>query len=354
MCNTGLSKKILHYIISFYLHYVKQNIKKNSEYFGFFQKTLQKRAFGLYCNKNPPRRDTVSFTKHSKNGIIYYTSSLFDKHGIPHFFAAKHGGKSGGDFFSLNISTSRRDRHGNADSIGNVEKNLSLGLELLGSFPERACMMKQIHSADIERAEISCAKVFCGKGDFQPCDGIFAEKGDIADTLCVKTADCVPVLVYDVKNDVAMALHAGWRGTVGNICGKAVAKLNELHDDAQVIAAIGPCILDCCYEVNSLVYDAATKACELSDNAKEACILPSEIEKCFTKRYFADGEQKFRVSLSSLNKVFLESAGVPSENIDSAELCTCCHRDGGEEIFFSHRASGGFSGTQMSVVKLKN
>ena len=329
-------------------------LKKQTDIFGFFQKTLQNRPFGLYCNKIHSRRVSVSFAKHSKNGIIYYTSSLFDKYGIPHFFAAKHGGKSSGDFFSLNISASRRDRYGNPDSLGNVEKNLSLGLEILGSMPERTCMMKQIHSADIERANISCAQAFCGKGEFQPCDGIFSEKGDPADTLCVKTADCVPVLVYDIKHDVAMALHAGWRGTVGNICGKAAAKLKGLHADAEVIAAIGPCILDCCYEVNSLVYDAATKACNSSDDVKESRFLRSEVEKCFTKKYFADGEQKFRVSLAELNRVFLEHAGVATENIDTASLCTCCHRDGGEEIFFSHRASGGFSGTQMSVVKLRD
>lgn len=290
----------------------------------------------------------MSFEKHTKNGIIYYTSSLFDSFGIPHFFAAKHGGKSSGAFFSLNISTSRIDETGLPDSIANVRENLALGLELLGSDEERTCMMKQIHSSQIENARISCRDAFDEKGAFQPCDGVFAARGAQIDTLCVKTADCVPVLLYDTKNDVAMALHAGWRGTVANICGKAVRRMKELHPDANIIAAIGPCILDCCYEVNSTVYDAVLK------NVAEACILSQNVEKCFTKRYFCDGEQKFRVSLPALNRVFLENAGVKSEKIDVSELCTCCHREDGREMFFSHRASGGFSGTQMSAIRLRN
>ncbi len=289
----------------------------------------------------------MSFKKHTKNGIIYYTSSLFDKADIPHFFAARYGGISRGDFFSLNVSTSRKDKNGNPDSIANIRENLSRGLALVGSCEESTCMMKQIHSSEIEKASVSCVEVFDRCGDFQPCDGVFARKGMQTDTLCVKTADCVPVLLYDTKNDVAAALHAGWRGTVGNICGKAVQKIKELHPDAHIIAAIGPCILECCYEVNSVVYDAAMK------NVEEFGILSNDVEKCFVSRYFADGEDKYRVSLPKLNRLFLESAGVRSKDIDEAELCTCCHREDGKEIFFSHRAQKGFSGTQMSVVRVR-
>jgi len=289
----------------------------------------------------------VSFEKHEKNGILYFTSSLFDGFGIPHFFAAKRGGVSENDFASLNVSTNRKNRDGKTDSIENVRQNLARGLALVGSDEKRACMIKQIHSANIEKAQVSCAECFDGRGDFQPCDGVFAHKGLAYDTLAVKTADCVPVLLYDTKNDVAFALHAGWRGTVGNICGRAVEKMKELFADAEIIAAIGPCIMECCYEVNSVVYDAAIKC------GKSVNILSKEVERSFPTRYMAQGEQKYRVSLSALNRILLEKAGVKSENIDEARICTCCHTDGDGEIFFSHRASGGFSGTQMSVVRLR-
>lgn len=307
----------------------------------------------------------MSFEKHEKNEIMYFTSSLFDGFDIPHFFAAKRGGVSGGAFGSLNVSTSRRDEKGRTDTPFNVRQNLARGLALVGADEKCACMMRQIHSANIEKAQVSCADCFDGRGDFQPCDGVFAHKGMPYDTLAVKTADCVPVLLYDTKNDVAMALHAGWRGTVGNICGRAVEKMKELFADAEIVAAIGPCIMDCCYEVNDVVYDAAMKSCQIVNkmsndvdgvaaiNYESVNKMSNDVEKCFPVRYFADGERKYRVSLSALNRLFLENAGVKSENIDEARICTCCHTDEDGAVFFSHRASGGFSGTQMSVVRLK-
>lgn len=278
--------------------------------------------------------------------MVYYTSPLFDRWKIPHFFAAKRGGVSEGDFSSLNISTSRKDKNGNADSIENVRKNLEIGLNIVNSNEKNSVMMKQIHSSIVQKAEISCLSGFA-KGDFQPCDGVFAVKGMQTDTLCIKTADCVPILLYDTKNDTACALHAGWRGTVDNICGKAVEKMKELHKNAEIVAAIGPCIQECCYEVNNLVFSKTVETCA------ELGISYKKLDTCFPKKYFADGEEKFRVSLSSLNRLFLENAGVNPENIDESGLCTCCHTDDDGAVFFSHRASCGFSGTQMSVVKIK-
>ena len=289
----------------------------------------------------------MSFQKHTKNGIIYYTCDLFDKAKIPHFFAASRGGVSEGDFSSLNISTSRKGKNGCPDKIENVRKNLSLGLDIVGSCENKAVMMKQIHSSDVQKATTNCTSAFEGS-DFQPCDGVFATRGMDTDTLCVKTADCVPVLLYDTKNDTACAIHAGWRGTCDNICGKAVEKMKSLYPDADVIAAIGPCILDCCYEVNEIVYD------KVMQTANSIGISKEKVEECFPKKYFADGEEKFRVSLPKINRMFLEKAGVAPENIEESGLCTCCHKDMHGNLFFSHRASHGFSGTQMSIIKVRD
>ncbi len=289
----------------------------------------------------------MSFVKHEKNGVLYYTSSLFDKFSIPHFFASKRGGVSGGDFCSLNISSNRKNRSGKTDDISNIRKNLNIGLDIVGKNEGGCTLMKQIHSAQIEKACISAKAVFDGKGDFGACDGIFTMKGMQFDTLCTKTADCVPVLLYDTENDVAFALHAGWRGTVSNICGRAVEKMRELNCNANIVAAIGPCICDCCYEVNDTVYNAAREMCQ------KLCIPLEKCDECFPKKYFADGENKYRAALSSLNRLFLENAGVLPQNIDEAHICTCCHADEQGSVFFSHRASGGFSGTQMSVIGIR-
>lgn len=301
----------------------------------------------------------MAYKRHEKNGMVYYTSPLFDEYEIPHFFASRRGGVSAGDFESLNISYSRKNSCGFADSPKNICENLRRGLSLIGSSPECCAMMNQIHSAVVETAMGCCgsaeADAFDGKKEFQACDGLIVHaqrgqnlKDSEIDTLCVKTADCVPVLIYDIRNDVACALHAGWRGTVGAICMNAVRLMKKMNEDAELVAAIGPCIGGCCYEVNDAVYTAAIDAAEKND------IPAAEIEKCFLSRYCACGENKYKASLSSLNRTFLHCAGIPMKNISDSKLCTCCASDEHGKIFFSHRASGGHSGTQMSVVKLRN
>lgn len=289
----------------------------------------------------------MEFIKHKTNGIVYYTSPIFERFGIPHMFASRFGGVSKGDFFSLNASTSRKNREGYEDNSDNVRENFSLALDILGKDLSCAAMMKQIHSSIIQKAEINADDVFSGKGDFQSCDGIFASGNDKVTALCAKSADCVPVLIYDLKNDVACAVHAGWRGTVSDVCGNAVRTLRENFGEGEIIAAIGPCIMDCCYEVNGTVYSAA------HENARSIRIPRDLVEACFTDRYTAAGEEKYKVSLPSLNALCLENAGVKRENIDICKMCTCCYKENGKNVFFSHRASGGHSGTQMSIVAVK-
>ena len=68
--------------------------------------------------------------------------------------------------------------------------------------------------------------------------------------ICVSTADCVPILIYDKENDVIAAIHAGWRGTVKRIAEKAVELMKENYncDPKNMVAAIGPSIGPCCFE----------------------------------------------------------------------------------------------------------
>ncbi len=289
----------------------------------------------------------MNFNRHEKGILLYFTSRLFDSFGVPHFFAARRGGVSRGDFSSLNLSLERKDRELMTDPAPNVRQNLATALSIIGRDETRAAMMKQIHSASVIPATVSCAECFDGVWAFSACDGVFASSDSVVDTLCVKTADCVPILLYDVNNDVACAVHAGWRGSVSGICGAAVAAMTENREAPHIIAAIGPHIGECCYEVNSVVYDAAISEGERLGITRE------KLEECFTRRYFADREEKFRISLSRLNTLYLEHAGVKSGDIDVCELCTCCSDDEEGSMFFSHRASGGHSGTQLSAVSIR-
>src|SRR5437868_3632229 len=102
--------------------------------------------------------------------------------------------------------------------------------------------VKQIHSATVAVA-----------GE----QGVNPEKADAILTgmrgqwVGIRTADCVPLLIADRQGRAVAAVHAGWRGTVAGIAGESVRKLSEVHGcrPDELIAAIGPCISRCCFEV---------------------------------------------------------------------------------------------------------
>lgn len=102
--------------------------------------------------------------------------------------------------------------------------------------------LKQIHS-DIAWEARECSGCI-GEGDAL----ITAEPGLL---LTIRTADCIPVLIADPVRRAVAAIHAGWRGTVSGIAGKTVKKMTESFssDPGDLIAAIGPGIGKCCFEV---------------------------------------------------------------------------------------------------------
>lgn len=138
--------------------------------------------------------------------------------------------------------------------------------------------------------------------------------------LMVMTADCVPLLLFEPYQKVIGVVHAGWRGTVGEIAGKTVEKMVGTYGcrPSDIRVGIGPSIGKCCFEVGE------------------------EVAEEF-KLHFGDlvegGEQpgKYKVDLWEANIRSLTERGVLLENIEKAEICTACH----PHDFFSYRKSGG-------------
>ena len=260
----------------------------------------------------------------AENGVAYYKSKL-----IPcvHGFSTRIGGISTLDHTaSLNLGMGR------GDDDNTVLENLERFSSALGIEPKSVISVSQIHSVNIRTVD----ERHRGEGFYtketQPCDGYIAYTPQIS--LGVRTADCVPVLLYAEKNDLSAvaALHAGWRGTAGGIVKKAVEQLvSEGFDSKNIKAAIGPSISSCCYTVKEDFYLA------FSETAGEMLTREFVIP-------VSDGIWK--ADLKGANKKMLENLGVLPENIDVSNECTCCN----PKAFFSHRYSHGHRGTMLSVI----
>ncbi len=251
----------------------------------------------------------------------YLQSSLLKKQSeIVHGFTGKQGGVSTGKITGLNLGFRVED------DVSSVMENYRLAAEDLGFPMEAAVLSRQTHTDNIRLV----TKEDAGKGlvresDIFDTDGLMTEEKGIP--LVVFTADCVPILLCDTKTPAVAAIHAGWRGTVQNIGGKAIRMMQEQFgcNPKDILAAIGPSIGPCHFAFG-----------------KEA---PEYFHEKFCKPY-GDG---YLVDLWALNKKLLRESGVPDENIEIAELCTVCHA----EEFYSYRTHREHTGRQAAIIMLK-
>lgn len=152
-------------------------------------------------------------------------------------------------------------------------------------------------------------------------------------TVAVRTADCVPVLVYDRRRRAVAAVHAGWRGAVAGIVPKTiqlmVSKFSIVESDLRL--SIGPSAGPCCYEVDETVL--APLRVGWSD-------WPSVLRD--------DQGTKAKLDLKALVKRQAAQSGIRPEHITMVNLCTICHTD----LFYSYRREGCVNGTMLSGITL--
>ncbi|MGN1121788.1 MAG: polyphenol oxidase family protein [Eubacteriales bacterium] len=293
------------------------------------------------------------FEKREKNGIPYYVSPILEQADFAHMFCTRHGGVSGGDFASLNVSTARKDRAGCTDSPLSVGENYRRALAILSAAPAQACGAHQVHGAQVREVTLRDGGrgVVPEKEPMPDADGLLLRAGTAnVRAVCVKTADCVPILLANRRTGDVCAVHAGWRGSAADIVTEAVRALvgtaNGSGTADEVYAAIGPCIGACCYEVGDEVYAAfaglfRSKRCDFDVDA----LFPVFPSCSLGGRRHLD--------LAAVNRALLLLCGVPERNIDTSGMCTCCFAADGTAPFFSHRASGGCSGTFLSAVRVR-
>ncbi len=245
--------------------------------------------------------------------------------GVKHGFSTRMGGISEGIFASLNLGMNR------GDIESRVKENYRRFFKACGIPGMKFVCGKQVHGVYVHEARSTDAAGPYGYEELMEADGYVTAEKNLP--LVVFTADCVPVLISDVKAGVVGAIHSGWRSTVSDIEGEAIKKMLLLGASIDNIkVAVGPAICRCCFEVGKEVSDAAT------------ALIGSRIEGLYSEKE----NGKFMLDLRAVIKERLLMLGVLPENIDFVGECTMCHPG----TYYSHRYSNGERGSLAAVISL--
>src|SRR6266540_4098546 len=227
---------------------------------------------------------------------LYLTSPLLAQAGLPHLFSTRH------------LPGIRPWR----DPAGPFEER---ALELLASRglgEEAVAFLRQVHGARVLTARRAG---LAGRGDILITDRAGLPLG-------IFTADCLPIVVYDQRNRRLAVAHAGWRGTVEAAARVAAEALIKAGGEPRaLLAAIGPSIGPCCYEVDTPVVDRLEAA------------FPGAWRAWVT----VAGPGNWMLDLWKANEDQLKQSGLGSAQIDNPRLCTACRTD----LFFSFRRGRG-------------
>jgi YfiH family protein len=268
--------------------------------------------------------------------------------GVPwlvHAFSTRHGGVSrvyGGS--ALNLGFTQQD------SLADVERNRALFVKDLGgrqSWP--LITVRQIHSDLIHAVDGVPEQPLAGDGIITDTPGLL---------VAIQTADCLPLILVDPKRRAVGVFHAGWRGTVKRIAEKGVGEMRRHFGTSprSLLAAIGPGVRGCCYEVGEEVRTEFESqfayAAKLFREVKESDPVREKYPLLFlTARAPGHSELpvKLFLDLVEANRAQLLDAGLLAKNIDTNAPCTACHTD----LLFSHRTENGLTGRMMAVAAIE-
>ncbi len=268
--------------------------------------------------------------------LKYYVPPIFK--GISSLCAAvseRDAGVSRGFFQSLNLGL-----HVGDDPLA-VNENRRRFFEALNLDYAQSVCCEQVHSNTVK---VVTAKD-CGKGAknlenvIKGVDGLITAEEDVP--LLLFFADCAPLFLYDAQNKVIALLHAGWRGTYGDIAGNALAAMQKHFGTrpSDCLAAIGPCIGGECYSVSDDFLTQMKSRFGSFDNFYG--------DAATSILFRAQGKLHF--SLYQANLALLQKHGLKKECIGGLPPCTACFNDS----YFSYRAEHGKTGRHGAIFCLR-
>ena len=243
-----------------------------------------------------------------------------------HCVSTRFGGVSQGECRSLNLGFNRNDTR------DNVLLNYQLLCDSVGVKTDSLVLTNQVH--DIKVAVIDekdKGKGFSKKSDLIGIDGLLTISPGV--TIVTFHADCVPIFLFEPNIRAAAILHSGWRGTLENIASNALAAMRDIpgFNADRLVAAIGPSIDSCCFEVDEDIY-------RLFKNKFDNVELYTRVN---------DG--KWKIDLKEIIKLELLSEGLQKDNIHNCGICTKCRKD----LFFSYRGDNRKTGSFAAFMQIK-
>jgi len=326
-----------------------------------------RRPFGGSCYIQNLAAETFHFVS-SKGHTWLECGALAEIPWLVHAFGTRKGGtlppKSAG----------RKSALGGAPlSLGSGQKGHRF-LQALGAGRFPMAVLRQTHSALIYRALFNSGSAavqyqLAGnpgpEADLPPrtCSGdaLIADRAGML--LGIRVADCVPVLMVDRERRAVAAVHAGWRGALHRIVEKAVGEMCRTFSSRprDLLAAVGPSIRKCCYEVGEEVVDAFCGAFPAGEAFfHKVAATPEELrmalryQTLFTLQappgHKAENSfSKVHLDLAAAVRYQLEHAGVPASHVYVADFCTACRTD----LFCSYRKEGALAGRMMAVIGMR-
>jgi YfiH family protein len=328
-----------------------------------------------------PRRGEVSYSSDAAYGVVPVRAPGWLRYPwLRHGFSTRAAGVSsiyGSDagIGSLNLGWTQQDDPANVAENRHRFMAVVTGEHIHAAATSCSLLpvpslvtLRQFHSAMLRTVE---REDLAQPARLHTADGRAILRGDGMMTnlpgvfLGIQTADCVPVLVADVRHRAVAAFHAGWHGTLARIVERGIGAMRLRYGSRpeDLVAAIGPSIGPCCYSVGEeLRFDFESQFAYAPDLFSEVFDSDPVHDKYpllfLTAR--APGHSnigpQIHLDLWEANRRQLLDAGIPANRITVVGECTACAGLGtaAGRKYFSHRAESGFTGRMMAVIGLAN
>ena len=297
----------------------------------------------------------------SRGGLAWLQSTRLSRFPwLLHAFSTRRGGVSPAPCAGLNLGFTASDQR------ERVEQNRRLFFSQLGAADFALASVRQTHSSQVFAAsrDAGGSTLYALPGSATAASGspagdglMTAEPGIL---LIMRIADCLPVLLVDSRRRVVAAIHAGWRGALARIIEKGVGEMRRAFGSApqDLIAALGPSIRACCYEVGEEVVEAFHGSFVFAEKFFRALRPRPEAAtdrhailfmSAYPPGHAPEHMPVARLDLIAVAEQQLSSAGIKPANILVADYCTACRTD----LFFSHRREGGLTGRQVAAIAIR-